>query len=69
MLSSFPLLFAPYHFYPSFRYFVTELLETDLHHLLTLRLLEKQVIQYFLYQILVSATSIRCLPAQIDNVI
>lgn len=36
-------------------YFVTELLGTDLHRLLTSRPLEKQFIQYFLYQILVSA--------------
>lgn len=35
-------------------YFVTELLGTDLHRLLTARPLEKQFIQYFLYQILVS---------------
>ena len=35
------------------RYFVTELLGTDLHRLLTSRPLEKQFIQYFLYQILV----------------
>ena len=34
-------------------YFVTELLGTDLHRLLTSRPLEKQFIQYFLYQILV----------------
>lgn len=40
--------------YP-YRYFVTELLGTDLHRLLTSRPLEKQFIQYFLYQILVSA--------------
>ncbi|GAA5935536.1 hypothetical protein JCM1841_003708 [Sporobolomyces salmonicolor] len=33
-------------------YFVTELLGTDLHRLLTSRPLEKQFIQYFLYQIL-----------------
>ncbi|CAH1760003.1 674_t:CDS:10 [Entrophospora sp. SA101] len=33
-------------------YFVTELLETDLHQLLTSYPLEKQFIQYFLYQIL-----------------
>ncbi|KXS12663.1 mitogen-activated protein kinase HOG1 [Gonapodya prolifera JEL478] len=33
-------------------YFVTELLGTDLHRLLTTRPLEKQFIQYFLYQIL-----------------
>ncbi len=38
-------------------YFVTELLGTDLHRLLTSRPLEKQFIQYFLYQIMV-----RCLP-------
>lgn len=36
-------------------YFVTELLQTDLHRLLTSRPLEKQFIQYFLYQLLVSA--------------
>jgi p38 MAP kinase len=35
-------------------YLVTELLGTDLHRLLTSRPLEKQFIQYFLYQILVS---------------
>ncbi len=35
------------------RYFVTELLGTDLHRLLTSRPLEKQFIQYFLYQIMV----------------
>lgn len=34
-------------------YFVTELLGTDLHRLLQSRPLEKQFIQYFLYQILV----------------
>ncbi|KAF5380311.1 hypothetical protein D9757_007947 [Collybiopsis confluens] len=34
-------------------YFVTELLGTDLHRLLTSRPLEKQFIQYFLYQILI----------------
>jgi p38 MAP kinase len=33
-------------------YFVTELLGTDLHRLLTARPLEKQFIQYFLYQIM-----------------
>lgn len=33
-------------------YFVTELLGTDLHRLLTSRPLEKQFIQYFLYQML-----------------
>jgi serine/threonine protein kinase len=38
-------------------YFVTELLGTDLHRLLTSRPLEKQFIQYFLYQILVSQQS------------
>ena len=37
-------------------YFVTELLGTDLHRLLTSRPLEKQFIQYFLYQILVGHT-------------
>ncbi|KAH7042358.1 putative mitogen-activated protein kinase [Linnemannia elongata] len=35
-----------------FSYFVTELLGTDLHRLLTSRPLDKQFIQYFLYQIL-----------------
>lgn len=39
---------------PNNSYFVTELLGTDLHRLLTSRPLEKQFIQYFLYQILVS---------------
>lgn len=38
-------------------YFVTELLGTDLHRLLTSRPLEKQFIQYFLYQILVRGES------------
>lgn len=33
---------------------MTELLGTDLHRLLTSRPLEKQFIQYFLYQILVT---------------
>jgi len=37
------------------RYIITELLGTDLHRLLTSRRLEKQFIQYFLYQILVRA--------------
>ena len=37
----------------SISYFVTELLGTDLHRLITSRPLEKQFIQYFLYQILV----------------
>lgn len=40
--------------YTWFRYFVTELLGTDLHRLLQSRPLEKQFIQYFLYQILVT---------------
>lgn len=44
-------IFAPSHH--SYSYFVTELLGTDLHRLLTSRPLEKQFIQYFLYQILV----------------
>jgi hypothetical protein len=39
-------------------YFVTELLGTDLHRLLTSRPLEKQFIQYFLYQILVRYSSL-----------
>ncbi|GAB7348964.1 hypothetical protein MBLNU459_g7949t1 [Dothideomycetes sp. NU459] len=38
-------------------YFVTELLGTDLHRLLTSRPLEKQFIQYFLYQILASLSN------------
>lgn len=42
------------------RYFVTELLGTDLHRLLTSRPLEKQFIQYFLYQILVRPTQTHC---------
>lgn len=40
-----------------YSYFVTELLGTDLHRLLTSRPLEKQFIQYFLYQILVGYRS------------
>lgn len=40
-------------------YFVTELLGTDLHRLLTSRPLEKQFIQYFLYQILVHLDHIK----------
>ncbi|KAJ3571619.1 hypothetical protein NP233_g3645 [Leucocoprinus birnbaumii] len=40
-------------------YFVTELLGTDLHRLLTSRPLEKQFIQYFLYQILVRPAAYR----------
>lgn len=43
------------HLMWSCSYFVTELLGTDLHRLLTSRPLEKQFIQYFLYQIMVSA--------------
>lgn len=42
---------------PFISYFVTELLGTDLHRLLTSRPLEKQFVQYFLYQILVSLIS------------
>jgi len=38
---------------------VTELLGTDLHRLLTSRPLEKQFIQYFLYQILVRTNRTR----------
>lgn len=41
------------------RYFVTELLGTDLHRLLTSRPLEKQFIQYFLYQILVKLPQVK----------
>lgn len=44
-------------------YFVTELLGTDLHRLLTSRPLEKQFIQYFLYQIMVSPASLPSCPA------
>ena len=47
-------------------YFVTELLGTDLHRLLTSRPLEKQFIQYFLYQILVSLGYIRSIPHEFD---
>jgi hypothetical protein len=43
----------PSHSYHNDSYFVTELLGTDLHRLLTSRPLEKQFIQYFLYQIMV----------------
>jgi p38 MAP kinase len=46
----------------SYSYFVTELLGTDLHRLLTSRPLEKQFIQYFLYQILVSKPQTRNSP-------
>lgn len=48
-----PLSLTDQQTYPHFSYFVTELLGTDLHRLLTSRPLEKQFIQYFLYQILV----------------
>lgn len=44
-------------------YFVTELLGTDLHRLLTSRPLEKQFIQYFLYQILVGPSLQPAFPA------
>lgn len=50
----------PYDIIPFERicsYFVTELLGTDLHRLLTSRPLEKQFIQYFLYQMLVRTLS------------
>src|SRR4051812_44906898 len=50
-----PLLSATHAYDAS--YFVTELLGTDLHRLLTSRPLEKQFIQYFLYQILVRGGS------------
>jgi p38 MAP kinase len=43
----------------NYSYFVTELLGTDLHRLLTSRPLEKQFIQYFLYQILVSISDLQ----------
>ncbi|TVY23200.1 Mitogen-activated protein kinase [Lachnellula hyalina] len=45
-------LFPPLSAHKYCSYFVTELLGTDLHRLLTSRPLEKQFIQYFLYQIL-----------------
>ena len=45
---------------------MTELLGTDLHRLLTSRPLEKQFIQYFLYQILVSPTFPRWFPPLIS---
>ena len=51
-----PLPLPSPHRLPFVSYFVTELLGTDLHRLLTSRPLEKQFIQYFLYQILVSPT-------------
>jgi hypothetical protein len=47
-------------------YFVTELLGTDLHRLLTSRPLEKQFIQYFLYQILVRFDHIRFISLESD---
>ena len=47
-------------------YFVTELLGTDLHRLLTSRPLEKQFIQYFLYQILVRLDYIRFISHEVD---
>lgn len=49
------LAFTPIN--PPRSYFVTELLGTDLHRLLTSRPLEKQFIQYFLYQIMVRPRS------------
>lgn len=54
VLYIFPLALALALIAFSVSYFVTELLGTDLHRLLTSRPLEKQFIQYFLYQILVS---------------
>lgn len=50
------------------RYFVTELLGTDLHRLLTSRPLEKQFIQYFLYQILVCNLNLETRELQISSV-
>lgn len=50
-------------------YFVTELLGTDLHRLLTSRPLEKQFIQYFLYQILVSRLRRVCMSFLTDLVL
>ena len=49
------------------RYFVTELLGTDLHRLLTSRPLEKQFIQYFLYQILVRSSCLFSYRADSDH--
>lgn len=48
-------------------YFVTELLGTDLHRLLTSRPLEKQFIQYFLYQILVRKFGQFCSALQFEK--
>ena len=48
-------------------YFVTELLGTDLHRLLTSRPLEKQFIQYFLYQILVRLDYVVFTPHECDS--
>jgi len=48
-------------------YFVTELLGTDLHRLLTSRPLEKQFIQYFLYQILVRNHSAKTTKQKTDS--
>lgn len=54
-------------------YFVTELLGTDLHRLLTSRPLERQFIQYFLYQIMVGLpippVGIRLFPTTYDGVV
>jgi len=43
-----------------YSYFVTELLGTDLQRLLASRTLEKQFVQYFLYQILVGVSDAMC---------
>ncbi|QUC20000.1 uncharacterized protein UV8b_04241 [Ustilaginoidea virens] len=48
-------------------YFVTELLGTDLHRLLTSRPLEKQFIQYFLYQIMVRQHTEQALDPQMTG--
>jgi len=48
-------------------YFVTELLGTDLHRLLTSRPLEKQFIQYFLYQIMVCQDAHRRIDGSTDT--
>jgi hypothetical protein len=53
--------------YTKYSYFVTELLGTDLHRLLTSRPLEKQFIQYFLYQILVSMLGFTGIPGSANT--
>jgi serine/threonine protein kinase len=62
------LQMSPADPYVPLSYFVTELLGTDLHRLLTSRPLEKQFIQYFLYQILVSRLRHVCMSFLTDLV-